>query len=186
MTHDPLTLFNGAAAQAVRLVEAVRPDQLGGPTPCPQWTVRDLVNHMVTGNLLIAAIVAGEPHPDRTVDHLGDDHVAAFRDSVTRLSETFAEHDVLAGTYPSPMGEGPGSLLVHMRVNELVVHGWDLAKATGQSTALDPELAEASLASFRAATFLPRGEGKPFGVERPAPPDAHSADRLAAYLGRGV
>jgi uncharacterized protein (TIGR03086 family) len=180
-----LEWFDAAGAQAIRLVEAVRPDQLPDPTPCPQWTVGDLVNHMVTGNLLIAAIVAGEPHPDRAADHLGDDYVSAFRDSVTRLSETFAKHDVLSGTYPSPYGEGPGSLLVHMRINEMVVHGWDLAKATGQSTALDPELADASLASFRAAR-LPRGEGKPFGAERTVPPDAHPADRLAAYLGREV
>lgn len=181
-----LERFDAAAAQATRLVEAIRPDQLGDPTPCPQWTVRDLVNHIVTGNLLIASIVAGGPAPDRSSDHLGDDHVAAFRDSVALLAKTFASHNVLAGSYPSPFGKGPGSLLVHMRVNELVQHGWDLAKATGQSTELDPELAEASLASFRAATVLPRGEATPFGVERSAPPDAHPADRLAAYLGREV
>jgi uncharacterized protein (TIGR03086 family) len=186
MTHDPLADFEAAAAQAQRVVAAVRADQLGDPTPCTDWTVRDVINHMVTGNLLFAAIVADEPRPDRSADHLGSDHVAAFRDAVTRLSEAFTKHDVLSGTYPTPMGEGPGALLVGMRFNEMVVHAWDVARASGQSTTLDPELAARSLASFEAAPFIPRGEGKPFGDSKQPPPDAHPADRLAAYLGREV
>ncbi len=186
MTDDPLARFEAAAAQAERLVTAVSADQLADPTPCPAWTVRDLINHVTTGNLLFAAIVSDGPRPDRSADHLGDDHVAAFRDSLTRLSEAFAKHDVLSGTYATPMGEGPGALLVSMRFNELVVHGWDLAKATGQRTDLDQELAEASLASFRAAPFLPRGEGKPFGESMPVAADASAADRLAAFMGREV
>jgi uncharacterized protein (TIGR03086 family) len=186
MTDDPLARFEAAAAQADRVVAAVRPDQLGDPTPCTGWTVRDVINHLTTGNLLFAAIVSDGPRPDRSADHLGDDHLGAFRVSVTRLSEAFAKHDVLSGTYATPMGQGPGALLVSMRFNELMVHGWDIAKATGQSTDLDPELAEAALASFQAAPFLPRGEGKPFGEAKPAPPDATAADRLAAFLGREV
>jgi uncharacterized protein (TIGR03086 family) len=186
MTDDPLGRFAAAAAQADRVVAATRADQLGEPTPCAGWTVRDLINHMVTGNLLFTAIVTGEPRPDRTADHLGADHVAAFRDSVIRLSEAFAKHDVLSGTYATPMGEGPGALLVSMRFNEMVLHAWDVAKATGQSTDLDRDLATASLSSFEAATFLPRGEGKPFAEPKPAPPDATPADRLAAFMGRQV
>jgi uncharacterized protein (TIGR03086 family) len=186
MTDDPLSRFEAAAAQAERVVAAVRVDQLADPTPCTAWTVRDVINHLTTGNLMFAAIVSDGPRPDRSADHLGDDHVAAFGDSVTRLSEAFAKHDVLANTYATPMGEGPGALLVSMRFNELMVHSWDVAKATGQSTDLDPELAEASLASFQAAPFLPRGEGKPFQESQPVPPDATAADRLAAFMGRRV
>jgi uncharacterized protein (TIGR03086 family) len=186
MTTNPLDLFEAAAAQADRVVAAVRADQLGDPTPCADWTVRDVINHLTTGNLLFVAIVSDGPKPDRSADHLGDDHVAAFRSSIAQLAEAFAKHDVLSGTYATPIGEGPGALLVSMRFNELMVHGWDIAKATGQSTDLDPALAEEALASFQAVPFLPRGEGKPFGESRPAPPDATAADRLAAYLGRSV
>jgi uncharacterized protein (TIGR03086 family) len=186
MTENPLADFDAAAAQADRVVAAVRPEQLGDPTPCDPWTVRDLINHMTTGNLLCAAIVSDSPPPDRTADHLGADHLAAFRASVSQLSKAFAEHDVLSGTYATPMGEGPGALLVSMRFNEMVAHSWDLARATGQSTDLDRELAAASLASFQAAAFLPRGEGRPFQEAKPLPPDATPADRLAAFLGRAV
>jgi uncharacterized protein (TIGR03086 family) len=183
---DVIARFAAAAAQADRVVAAVRPDQLGDPTPCPPWTVRDLINHIVTGNLFIASIVAGEAPPDRTADHLGADPLAAYRASVRRLHEVFADHDVLSGTYRTPVGEGPGSLLVSMRFNELVVHAWDVAKASGQSTDLDRELAEESLAHLKASPHLPRGEGKPFGEEKPAPPDAVPADRLAAFMGREI
>ena len=186
MTANPLERFEAAAVQADRVVAAVRADQLGDPTPCTGWTVRDVINHLTTGNLLFAAIVSDGPQPDRSADHLGDDHLAAFRSSVSRLAEAFVKHDVLSGRYPTPMGEGPGALLVSMRFNELMVHGWDIAKATGQSTDLDPALAEEALASFERAPFLPRGEGKPFGEAKPVPDGATAADRLAAYLGREI
>jgi uncharacterized protein (TIGR03086 family) len=186
VTDDPIPRFTAAAAEADRVIAAVRPDQLDDPTPCPPWTVRELVNHIVTGNLFIASIVAGEPPPDRSADHLGADPVAAYRASVDRLHRVFAEHDVLSGTYRTPVGEGPGALLVNMRFNELVVHAWDVAKATGQSTDLDRELVEASLAHLKASPHLPRGEGTPFAEAKPVPPDAVPADRLAAFMGREV
>jgi uncharacterized protein (TIGR03086 family) len=186
MTQDPIALFDAAAAQADRVVAAVRPDQLGHPTPCTDWRVRDVINHLVTGNLLFTAIVAGTERPDRSRDHLGDDPLAAFRASVSQLSEAFAKYDVLSGTYATPVGEGPGALLVQMRLSELVVHGWDIAKATGQPTDLDPELVAAARRGYEHAPVLPRGDGKPFRDARPEPTDATDADRLAAFLGRQV
>ncbi|OLB77926.1 MAG: TIGR03086 family protein [Actinobacteria bacterium 13_2_20CM_2_71_6] len=186
MTDNPIALFDAAVAHTDGVIAAVRPEQLADPSPCAGWTVRDVINHLVTGNLLFTAIVAGTPPPDRSRDHLGDDPVAAFRDSINGLSDAFAKHDVLSGTYATPIGEGSGTLLVHMRFNELMVHGWDVAKATGQSTDFDPDLVAAAMAGFEAVSFLPRGEGKPFGDARPTPADATAADRLAAFLGREV
>src|SRR2546423_6631754 len=138
MGNDPIPLFEAAAAQTDRVVAAVRPEQFADPTPCADWRVRDLINHLVTGNLLFTAIVAGTERPERGKDHLGDHPLAAYRDSVSGLSEAFAKPDVLSGTYATPVGEGPGALLVHMRVVEHVVHGRDLARATGQPTDFDP------------------------------------------------
>ena len=186
MTQHPIALYEAAAAQADRVVAAVAADQLGDPTPCNDWRVRDVINHLVTGNLLFAAIVADTPRPDRSADHLGDDPLAAFRDSVARLSGTFAKHDVLSGTYATPIGEGPGALLVRMRLSELVVHAWDIAKATGQSTDFEPATVAAARSGYEQAPVLPRGEGKPFREEKPAPAGATDADRLAAFLGRTV
>src|SRR5947209_903838 len=121
MAQNPIALYEAAAAQADRVVAAVRAEQLDEPSPCSDWRVRDVINHLVTGNLLFAAIVADTPRPDRSRDHLGDDPLAAFRASVSQLSDAFAKHDVLSGTYTTPIGEGPGALLVQLRLSELVV-----------------------------------------------------------------
>jgi uncharacterized protein (TIGR03086 family) len=184
MTDDPIALFAAAAVQASRLANSVTVDRLADRTPCEQWDVRALVNHLVTGNLLFASLVEGGERPDRSADHLGADHLRAFRDSVHRVSQAFAAGDVLNGTFPTPFGPAPGVRLVMMRFNELVVHGWDLAVATGQADTLDPRLAEVSLAEFETAPVLPRGHGAPFGAALPPPPDAGPVERLAAFLGR--
>ena len=81
MSDDPIALFRRAAALADATVSAVRHDQLGHSTPCTEWTVRQLINHMLTGNLFFVSLATGAPPPDLTADHVGDDHVASFRDS---------------------------------------------------------------------------------------------------------
>jgi uncharacterized protein (TIGR03086 family) len=75
-----------------------------------------------------------------------------------------------------------------MRRNEFVLHSWDLAKATGQSTDLDRELAGSVLAAMRASRLLARVRGKdgPVAQEQPAPVNASPADQLAAFMGRTV
>ncbi len=188
MADDLLDLFHRSAEVADRTVSQVRPDQFDEPTPCAAWTVRDLLNHVVTGNLMFVAMATGTPGPDRGVEHLGQDHVAAFRGSVARLSATFGEPDFLRRPVATPFGEGTGATLVDMRFNEFLVHSWDLARATGQSTDLDHDLVGRSLAAMRASPVLrhARGEGGPFGPERPAPAGATPADQLAAFMGRVV
>lgn len=183
---DPMETFRRAAAQADRLAGAVRADQLGDPTPCRDWDVRALVNHVVTGNLLFASYVTGQLEPDRSADHVLDDPAGAMRMSLAVLAEAFAMEGMHDRTYPTPFGEGPGTLLVDLRGKELTVHSWDLARATGQVGALDQSLFSDVLAGFHDVPTIPRGDGKPFGAEKPAPPDASAADRLAAFLGRDI
>jgi len=183
---DPMETFRRAAAQADRLAGAVRADQLGDPTPCRDWDVRTLVNHVVTGNLLFASYVTGQPAPDRSADHVVGDAAGAMRMSLAVLTEAFAMEGMLDRTYPTPFGDGSGTLLVDLRGKELTVHSWDLARATNQVTALDQSLFSDVLDSFHEVPAIPRGDGKAFGPERPAPPDASPADRLAAFLGRDV
>ena len=188
MSDDLLARFQRAAALVDATVSTVRPDQFDGPTPCTEWTVRQLLNHIVTGNLIFVSLATGEPGPDRSVDHLGDDHVASLRASLDALGRAFGEPDFPDREVATPFGPGTGAVLIEMRLNEFVVHSWDVARATGQSTELDPDLAEMSLASLQRSALLARarGEGGPFGVEQPAPDGAGAADRLAAYLGRRV
>src|SRR5262249_48454444 len=188
MSDDLLARYQRAATLVDVTVAAVRPDQFDDPTPCTEWTVRQLLNHIVTGNLIFVSLATGTPPPDRTVDHLGDDHVAALRASLDALGEAFGEPGFANREVTTPFGPGTGAMLIEMRCNEFTVHSWDVARATGQSTDLDPQLAEHSLASLRSSPVLARarGEGGPFGPEQPAPDGATAADRLAAFLGRRV
>ena len=186
MTENPLPVYSRAADLAVAIVERVRRDQFDDPTPCSEWSVRDVINHVVTGNLFFAHLATGSPPPDRGVDHLGDDPATAFRDSVRAVSEPFEADGFLDRVVPAPFGDTFGSTLVDMRRNELTVHAWDVAKATGQSTDLDPEVVVACTASYTALLGERNRDATPFHDEQPTPPGATDADRLAAFLGRTV
>ncbi|HZT97063.1 MAG TPA: TIGR03086 family metal-binding protein [Chloroflexota bacterium] len=183
---DAIEQLRAALRQAQLVIERVEPDQLELPTPCEEWTVRQVINHLVTGNLMVSALVAEDPPPDRFADHLGTDYRNAFREGADILLDALQREGALCKMYETPVGRGPGSLLAEMRANEAVVHAWDIATATGQSLELDQELCEAALQGY--SRFL-NGRDRAqtaFNPERPAPPDATSAERLAAYLGRRV
>jgi uncharacterized protein (TIGR03086 family) len=135
---------------------------------------------------MFEATVRGTAQPDRTVDHLGDDPSAAFRSSGDALIDAFLQPGALAGTYPSPLGDQPGSFLVHMRITETLVHGWDLARATEQPAALPEDLARHALAvAERGMANRPRMPSM-LDEAKPVPEDAPTLDRLAAFLGRQV
>ncbi|MEV6826705.1 TIGR03086 family metal-binding protein [Amycolatopsis sp. NPDC051102] len=180
----PLDEFDLAASTVRALVSAVRADQWALPTACAEWDVRAVVNHLAHGNAKVAFWSgSGPPAPDG--DYLGESPAEAFAASVAAARAVLAAPGLFSRQVTTPLGEVPGVFLVHMRVNEYVVHGWDIADATGASTDLVPELAERALEQWRARFgTAPRQVGGPFGPEVDAPPDATAADRLAAFLGR--
>ena len=178
--------FDRVQAAVEPLVEAVKPAQFGDPTPCTEWDVRALMNHLVHVIIRYAAIANGLPPPDEA-DHVGGDPATAFRESGRTAREAFLRPGMLEQPYDAPWGKIPGSMMVQHVVNELLAHGWDLARATGQSTDITPDLAAESLAIWREwSAHIPRSPGSPFGPEQPAPNGATAADRLAAFLGRKV
>lgn len=185
----------GGLAQALdatgQLVAGVRDEQWLNPTPCPDWNVRDLVSHIIGGNRMFAGILRGERpgasgggspsgpgQPGR--DLLGD-----YREAASELLAAFSRPGVLEEMFTVPFGTVPGGVALHLRISELLVHGWDLARATGQPTELDPELAAWVLAvTQRILPPEPRGGEIPFGPVVPVPPDAGPYTQLAAWLGR--
>jgi len=182
---DPRDLHRRAGDMAAEVISRVRPHQLGHATPCTEWDVRALINHLVGGNLGFAALAASEAGPDRGEDVLGGDPQASFRDSLGRLCQAFDRAGFLEQVFPTPLGEGPGALLVEMRVVELTIHTWDVAAATGQPRDLDPELIGLAGSVLRSRP-IPRGPGSPFAPAQPSPAGATESDRLAAFAGRVV
>ncbi|MFC5720815.1 TIGR03086 family metal-binding protein [Streptomyces gamaensis] len=165
------------------LVRSVGPDQFGLPTPCAQWDVRTLLDHLVWENLLWAGLADGAPRSDVTADHLGEDHVAAFHAAAQASLTAFRRPGMLDQRY----GPAPGRRLVEQLVIEMLVHGWDLATAIGHPRDLVPDLAASALPVVREIYGgLPRTPGGSFAPARPVSHDASALDRLAGCLGRTV
>lgn len=187
-SHPDSEALARVTTAVAELIAGVPGDGWTAPTPCLDWDVRQLVQHLVAGNLAGAAILARQVPPAGSVDRLGEDPLAAFRDSAAQLMSAFAAPGVLQAQYRSPVGTVPGAVMRHLRITEHLVHGWDIARATGRrATALLPaDLAEQELGFSRAALTDEIRAGGSFGPVQPVPDDAPAVDRLAAYLGRTV
>jgi uncharacterized protein (TIGR03086 family) len=176
-----------AFASTRNVLVNMRTDQLDDPTPCQTWSVRDLVNHIVGGAHWFGATtesgVSAEPEPRDWTD---GDTIASFDEGIARAVTAFATPGAQEKIVKLPFGEFPGAIYMGLATTDTFTHGWDLAKATGQSTDLDPELAAQLLQA--AELLVPdqfRGdEPMPFGRRVEPPASATAADRLAAFLGR--
>src|SRR4051812_28657066 len=146
---DIATLHRQALEATGRTVAAIRPDQLSAPTPDGEWDVRALLNHVVAGNLWAAELGSGktiEAVGDRLDgDVLGDDHASAYDASAKLAADVFAAPGALDAPCAVSYGPVPGSVYAGHRFLDVLVHGWDLATATGQDATLDPDLVRACL-----------------------------------------
>lgn len=174
------------------LVAGVRPEQWRAPSTCPDWDVRALVDHVVFGNRAFTGILSGSAGPPqeqiragRNGHRPGDDPVAAWRSSADGLLAAFDRPGVLERTFRSPLGELPGAGLAGLRLTETLVHGWDLARSTGQLPPFDDALSGVAL-DFTLRQLPPGADRASFsfGPEQPVAADAPAIDRLAAHLGR--
>jgi uncharacterized protein (TIGR03086 family) len=172
------------------VVDRIEPAQLDDPTPCGAWTVRDVLNHVTTGAEVFALCVReGSAHGDQlaeimTTDRLGDDYKASFHRAADAAVEAFAVPGAMDRIVTMPFGEMPARMAVDIAIFDVTTHAWDLAKATGQSTDLDPEIAGAALRAARAMLSDDlRATGR-FAAEVSVADDAPLADQLAAFTGR--
>ena len=160
------------------------------PTPCQSWTVAQLVDHIVGAQYFFAAMAKGEQASrDAGTKYADGDFLAAFDEGSEASLAAFSAPGAMEQMLHLPFGDMPGAAFAGMAATDTFTHGWDLARATGQATDLNPALAEGLLAGSQ-ANIKPafRGaDGKaPFGPEQQAPAGASNADRLAAFLGRTV
>jgi uncharacterized protein (TIGR03086 family) len=170
--HQAVVALSRALDQAGDALAEVRADDLDRPTPCPDWTVRQLAGHLsaAPGNFL--AMGRGEDVDWSAVPDRGPhDWTDTFRSTADDLIHHWHEQ----GDEQAPMAD--------MQSAEIAVHTWDLLRGIGRSLPLDPEVAE------RALAFLERNLtddnrrpvfGPPVEVDADAPP----YDRLAAFAGR--
>ena len=119
-------------------------------TPCLDWTVHRLVEHLVGKNLVFAAVLAEQPLPQRGDGMPSGQLAPAYFDSAAVLLDAFNEPGVLDRTYEGPLGAASGEQRLQIRMYDLLAHGWDLAQALVRPAHLPEDAAEASLAFARA------------------------------------
>ena len=148
------------------------------PSPCAEWTVREVTNHLVWAlRVFAAAVEGGDDVLDG--DHLGTDPVGAFRAAADRCLTLFSRPEVLAAEHPFPFGPTPGRVIAQISQSETLVHGWDIARGAGVPYSPAPEVVADVLA--RSGGQAPEGA---FAPPVPAPADAPPFTVLLARLGR--
>jgi uncharacterized protein (TIGR03086 family) len=166
-----------AADAMAAVVRAIEPAQLTDPTPCTEFDVRELVHHLLYWGPSLEGAGRKEnvsPSDVDTTDWRGD-----LLAQLTRTVEAWAPASAWEGT----TSMGPAKVVGEMIVGELVVHAWDLARATGQSLDLPDDLLAYTYEGVAAGAAQGREMGI-YGPEVPVPADAPLLDRILGLTGR--
>ena len=131
MSEEMLTTLDEINTNANRLVAAVTPDQWESATPCSEWNVRELVNHMTgTTNLFGASASRSQPAAMPDADHVGDDPVGAFAEASAKAAAAWRNEGALEGMVSIP-AEMPAVACLGVNIIDIGTHCWDLASAIG-------------------------------------------------------
>ena len=143
---DPIAALTVSRHVFDSRLQQVKPDQWDLPTPCAEWTVHQLINHVMLGTRMSVQLLAGSTR-EPVIGGLGDDLVEASDDGLTvfavladQMHAGFAAPDGLEGTVSHPMGDIPRTQFVGFRIGDYTAHAWDLARAIGADEELDAEL----------------------------------------------
>ena len=162
----------------------IRPDQLDRPTPCAQFTVGGVLEHMVGGATVFAAAFRGDAPPAPTAPDLGDP-LEAFGPAMRELMAAIRSPGALERSVATPTGDSSGADFAQFVVLDGLVHGYDLASATDQAYMPDPELV-ALVTAFAEQALTGLRDGETFKDAVEAPADATPIERLACLTGRTI
>ncbi len=191
---DPVEMLRKTTLRVKEVVAGVEQAQAQDPTPCSEWDVRGLLNHLIGGLEFTAGCIAGSPPNIRPSEadssYLDEPDVAvlieAYHTLLDRVLQSGSEPGALDGIVSTPnFGEMPvGQIFVGTTMDQFI-HGWDLAKATGQDTTLDADLVEFAYGMLTSGGFADMGRQAGFiGPEIAVPDDSSQQDKLMAYMGR--
>lgn len=168
-------------------IACVGDDQWDAPTPCEGWNVRQLVNHLIVGNLWAAELASGatinEVGDRFDGDHVGQDPLQAYDRSAETAAAAFEAPGALDAPCAVSYGPIPGSVYAGHRFIDILVHGWDVAMATGQVAHLHPDLVEACWSELQPQLPALQASGM-FGTPADTAEDDPTQNRLLAALGR--
>jgi uncharacterized protein (TIGR03086 family) len=191
MSHLDLT---PATSRIGSLVASVRDDQLDDPTPLPAYRVRELLDHI--GGVARAFTCAARKERNELTDRVPTDPSQPldpeWRTVIPRdlevLAAAWADPLAWEGTTRIAAGDNPASVVGLVVTDELVIHGWDLARALGAEYDADPDLIAGArdFLDLVAQPDLPEGDRVPFGPPKPVPADASPLDEVLLLCGRDL
>lgn len=184
---DLLELQQQATEEFGRRVDAIGADQWDQPTPCTDWNVRALVNHLVYEDLWAPHLARGETIEqvgDRYEgDQLGSDPKSAWRRASEAALAAFRERGALDRTVHLSYGDEPAAGYLSQLVTDHVLHAWDLARGIGTDDTLDPALVAWTWEMIQPHEEMLRHSGL-FGERVDIPADADDQTKLLAFVGR--
>lgn len=184
---DLLSLQERAAGEFGRRVDAVRDDQWSARTPCDQWDVHTLVNHIVYEDRWAPHLVRGETIEKvgsrYDGDQLGDDARRAWSDALAGALAAFRAPGALDGTVHLSYGDESSAVYLGQLTADHLVHAWDLARGIGADDTLDDELVRWAWDTMKPQEQMLRASGM-FGEPVAVPENSDLQTKLLALLGR--
>jgi uncharacterized protein (TIGR03086 family) len=166
------------------LVASLDERQLGAPTPCANFDLRQVLEHMIGGATVFAAAFRGDEPTGGPPDE--GDVLAAFPKAMGELQDAMRSRGALERTIAAPFGEVPGEVFGRFVALDGLVHGWDIAIASGQRYDPPADIVAAVDAFAREAITDGMRDGDTFARATPVPEGASAIERVVAFTGRTV
>jgi len=184
---DPRYGFAHVVGALGELIEATTPDMLANATPCPEFTVKELLEHCVLVVRRVAAIGHGQHWSTIEQQATDDGWLDDYRTAAHDIMQAWTDPAILEATHEVPWGEFPGAVLMYTYTAELATHGWDLSQATGLDFEIADDLLQGALVAIK---FVP-AEGRdhpdvPFSAVVDPGPGAPVLLQIAGWGGRKV
>lgn len=192
-TPNPVEMLRKTTLRVKEVVTGVKQSQVQDPTPCSEWDVCGLLNHLIGGLEFTAGCITGDVPNIRPNEaessYMGETDVTvlirAYHAGVDRALELAANPGALDQTATTPFGEMPVERIMMGTVMDQLVHCWDLARATGQDTSLDTGMVEFAYGMLVSGGFADMGRQAGFvGAAVPVPDSASTQDKMIGYMGR--
>jgi uncharacterized protein (TIGR03086 family) len=153
MNSDLVDLHERALSFMTSVIHGVEDRAWANSSPCDQWSVRDVVNHITAENLWAGPLMDGQ-----TVEEVGDrfdgdvlgmDPVAAWDQAAKAAQVAFGTDDVLHKTVHVSFGDIPSRSYLEQMTTDLIIHGWDIARGSGQDDVIPADLVSAAMSMVR-------------------------------------
>ena len=188
-TPNPIEVYEASVQQMLPIVAGVKTDQLSSPTPCSEWNVQALINHNLRVQAFVNTVLIGAPGDPGSMFAVADEPIPTEGAEAVYTANT----DLVLATVKSmnietvvetPFGPMPAGNFLMIPMGDLVVHKWDLAKATNQNTDIDSGLAEVCLNALKGLFQGGRLGPEFFADEVNIPTGASVQDQLLGIAGR--